>query len=209
MNKLNAYEVLDMPLTGKGNPILLPCNDIPKRLIPFDKALSTVKQDAYVHFYLEDYQFERVWSKPKKYVDLLSKFDGVLMPDFSVYLDMPVPMQKWNMYRNKFIARFFQDHGVNVIPIVQIVMPSLFEDMIDGLPQNSILAVNCSNMVNRYLAKRLLRNEMFQVKERLCPTHILCYGINDALSDFDNTICYENERFNRLRNVSPKTNAPR
>ena len=37
-----------------------------------------------VHFFLHDYQFERVWRYPDRYTDCLSKFAFVLSPDFSL-----------------------------------------------------------------------------------------------------------------------------
>lgn len=199
MDELNAYEVLDMQLTAKGNPVVLSCNSVPRRLVPFDKALSSVRTDAFVHFFVEDYQFERIWAKPKKYLDLLARFDGVLMPDFSVYLDMPLPMQRWNIYRNKFMARYFQDGGLQVIPIVQIVVPELLDDVLDGLPAKSTIAINCANMVNRPLAQRLLRHQLHMAVYALNPTSILCYGNDAMLNDFENVIHYENTHLKRFR----------
>lgn len=42
-----------------------------------------------VHFYLDDYQFERVYNNPYRYIDKLSQYRFVLSPDFSLYLEMP------------------------------------------------------------------------------------------------------------------------
>ncbi len=70
---------------------------VPARLIPFNVAmrLNRVPANCGVHFYLDDYQFERVWNAPERYVEKLRKFSCVLTPDFSLYLDMPRAMKIW------------------------------------------------------------------------------------------------------------------
>lgn len=40
-----------------------------------------------VHFFLDDYQFTRVWTDPDKYTAMLQRFKYVLTPDFSLYTD--------------------------------------------------------------------------------------------------------------------------
>ena len=48
------------------------------------------RQGKGVHFYLDDYQFERIWFDINRYCELLSDYDVVLSPDFSIYIDWPV-----------------------------------------------------------------------------------------------------------------------
>ena len=47
-----------------------------------------------VHFYLDDYQFERVWTKFERNVEMLAKFEAVLSPDWSMYRDWPMAVQR-------------------------------------------------------------------------------------------------------------------
>lgn len=37
---------------------------VPSRLIGFNYALRTRRRNAGVHFFIDDYQFERVWRQP-------------------------------------------------------------------------------------------------------------------------------------------------
>ena len=79
---------------GKLNmPKLNRCDFVPKSLTGFNYAKSATKFDTTLHFFVDDYQFERLWNSPKQYIELLKKFDAVLTPDFSLYMDMPLPMQ--------------------------------------------------------------------------------------------------------------------
>lgn len=69
-------------------PCIRATEHIPNRLISFTKAKMTTDFDQWIHFYQDDYLFERVWTKPKEYIDLFKKFNGVILPDFSLYRDM-------------------------------------------------------------------------------------------------------------------------
>ena len=83
----------------------IPCieaeDQLPTRLIPFSKAFGSKDYDAWVHFYEDDVGFERLWNQPNKYMPILKKYAGVISPDFSVYRDMPLVMQQWNIYRSR------------------------------------------------------------------------------------------------------------
>lgn len=91
----------------------------PNRLMSFSKAVKSKDFDCWVHFYEDDAVFERIWNNPRKYLPLLEKFNGVICPDFSLYRDMPLVMQYWNIYRSRAIGRWLQDNGINVIANVR------------------------------------------------------------------------------------------
>ena len=64
------------------------------------------------HFCIDDYQiFERVWRNPQKCIDLLRKFDCVVCPDFSIYIDMPLPMKLWNLYKSRALGHWWQQEA--------------------------------------------------------------------------------------------------
>lgn len=91
----------------------------PDAMIPFNKAKTSRRKDVGVHFFIDDYQFERVWRSPQLYVDMLKKYAFVCAPDFSMYLDMPLAMKIWNVYRSRMVASYWQRNGVRVVPTLQ------------------------------------------------------------------------------------------
>ena len=105
---------------------------VPEDLIGFNYVLNKPDYTKGVHFFLDDYQFERVWNRPDNYVDKLSKFDCVLTPDFSLYTDFPLAMQIWNTYRSRLIGRYWQDCGVTVIPTVSWSTHESYNFCFDG-----------------------------------------------------------------------------
>lgn len=192
---------VEMGLTNNGYPLVKSTATIPSLLLPFDKAIRSRQYESFVHFFIEDYQFERIWNQPNKYVPLFRKFNGIIMPDFSVYYDMPLPMIRWNIYRNKFIAAFMQSHGIDVIPNVQIVEPQLWEDAIAGIAPNGVIAINCMGVKRRYFARRLLVNQIDFIIRELQPIAIVAYGNDCILKQFDNVINFENNHITRIRYV--------
>lgn len=60
--------------------------DFPE-LIGFNYAKTTKnRQNKGVHFFLDDYQFLRLWNNPTAYLDILKGFRCVLTPDFHYML---------------------------------------------------------------------------------------------------------------------------
>ncbi len=87
-------------------PIIKTSSSIPDKLVTFSNAVSKAWEDydCWVMFYEHDAKFERLWNNPKKYLEKLKKYKGVISPDFSLYRNMPLVMQQWNTYRNRALA---------------------------------------------------------------------------------------------------------
>jgi hypothetical protein len=95
-----------------------------------------------VHFFLDDYRFETVWSRPLRALEHLSKHRILLTPDFSLYADWPLVMQQWNVYRNRWCGRYWQALGFQVIPTLSWSTSESFDFCFDGIPQNSLVTVS-------------------------------------------------------------------
>ncbi len=101
----NAFLVSDAEYDGLFElPVIKGTNLVPEKLISFSKALSSIDYNQWVHFYEFDVTFERLWRNPRKYLELLKKYEGIILPDFSLYYDMPLSMQLWNIYRSRAIG---------------------------------------------------------------------------------------------------------
>lgn len=157
----------------------------PKRLVGFNYALSMKrerKKGSYCHFFLDDYQFERTWRHPEQYLKTLSEFDGVLTPDFSLYADMPMPMQRWNIYRARALGYYWQRNGMTVIPTLGWSTPDSYDFCFDGIPMRSTVAVSTVGVINSKDSMNLWRYGMDEALYRLDPSRVLVYG---KMPDFD------------------------
>lgn len=163
-------------------PIIKNNNYIPDDLIGFNYAKSCKERNCGVHFYVDDYQFERVWNCPERYVELLWEYDCVLSPDFSLYLDMPMPMKIWNIYRSRQIGAFFQSRGIKVIPTISWAEPETFEFCFQGIPKGSIVSVSTIGVKEKKTALDIWNAGMREMIKRIEPCAIVVYG---GKLDFD------------------------
>ena len=149
---------------------------IPNELIGFNYAKTSKRKDVGVHFYVDDYQFERIWSAPEKYVDVLAEYDCILSPDFSLYMDMPMPMKIWNTYRSRQIGAYYQSKGLRVIPTMSWAEAATFEFCFQGVPKGSVVSVSTIGVKRSADATQTWRAGMQEMIRRIEPTTILVYG---------------------------------
>lgn len=111
--------------------------------IPFNYAKSCKYPEGKgIHFYVDDYQFARLWNKPDDYIRLLKRFDAVCTPDFSQYTDMPAAMRIYNHYRKHWLGAYWQMHGIHVIPTICWSDTKSYDWCFDGEPTNSVISIS-------------------------------------------------------------------
>lgn len=163
-------------------PTLEPVDFTPTGLLPFNYAKTADDHDQTLHFFVDDYQFERLWSAPGKYLQLIQGFEAVLTPDFSLYLDMPLPMQQWNEYRRRALGNYWQRNGVTVIPTLSWSDRRSYGFCFDGLPEESTLATSTVGVKTSDEAMKGWRAGMKAAIKKLKPKKLLLYG---GCIDFD------------------------
>ena len=149
------------------------------QFIGFNYAKTCEKQqktDFGVHFFLDDYQFNRLWNRPDKYIPLLSKFKYVLSPDFSMYTDYPKAMQMWKHYQKHWLGAYMELFGIKVIPTVGWSDKESFKWCFDGDPKNSIVAVSSIGTQKDKESKQLFLEGYNKMLEVLKPIKILFWG---------------------------------
>lgn len=95
MRFIENFNVGQFPTAGEYNiPVLMPYNYEPTEFIGFNFARSTKnKKEKGIHFFIDDYQFERLWREPLKYINLIGEFHSIMTRDFSLYTDFPKALQ--------------------------------------------------------------------------------------------------------------------
>jgi hypothetical protein len=129
-----------------------------------------------VHFFIDDYQMERCWRRCDSYTELLKKFKYVCSPDFSLYSDFPIALQIFYHYKKQWLAAYWKERGVNVIPSVNWSTEKSFEFCFDGIPKNCCVAVSSLGAQKAESAKKLFLNGYNEMLRRLEPTQILICG---------------------------------
>lgn len=158
-------------------PLLRKCTEVPAELVGFNYMLTTAPRPGLgIHFYVDDYQFERVWNDPGQYCERLAAFDFVLTPDFSLYLDMPMAMKVWNTYRSRLIGQILQDMGVNVIPTLSWAEDGTFQFCFDGIEPGGVVSVSTIGVKRDEAATGIWKVGMDEALKRLTPSTVLVYG---------------------------------
>lgn len=158
-------------------PEILPVYDLPKikEWIPFNYVLSDTEPEGKgVHFFIDDYQFERIWNNPDPYMEKLKKYACVTAPDFSPFTDMPFSLQVFNHYRKHWCARYMQENGLTVIPTIRTNTDFRFQDLfLDGTPTGAII---CFSSMWVSCKESEFMKDYKKVIEKLKPKKIYIYG---------------------------------
>lgn len=183
-------------------PIIENNNYIPNDLIGFNYAKTSENKKAGIHFYLDDYQFERIWNNPEEYVDLLSEYECILSPDFSLYMDMAYAVKIWNVYRSRLIGQYYQQRGIKVIPTISWAEKETFEFCFDGIPKGSIVSVSTIGVKRDTKALKIWKDGMDAMIEHIQPKTILVYG---GKLDYDykdiNVVYFNNKVTERMKEI--------
>ena len=145
--------------------------------IPFNCAAAEKDRERKgVHFFIDDYQFNRLWTNIDRYVDMLSQFKYIMTPDFSTYTDFPKAIQIYNHYRKHWAGAYLQEAGVWVIPTISWSTPDSFDWCFDGEPKGGCVAVSSVGCMNSQQKKELFLKGYMAMLERLRPESVIFYG---------------------------------
>ena len=162
-----------------GFPALSPCDARPTGAVPCNYAKTTpegARAGRMLHFFKDDYQFERFWTSPERYLEYLRGYECVLTPDFSLYMDMPAPMQAWNRYRSLALGLWWQRNGVPVVPTLSWAGPATYSFCFAGVPSHATVATSTVGVAADGRAREVFHDGMAEAMRRLEPSRVIVYG---------------------------------
>lgn len=175
------YENLNkQTYTGTGEydiPVIKGADFSVENWISFNFAKSCDEPRRHgIHFFIDDYQFLRLWKNPDAYLPLLRKFQAVCTPDFSTYTDFPKAVQIYNHYRKHWLGAYWQEHGIRVIPTISWSDEDSYSWCFDGEPVGGMVAISSVGTQGGEKATRLFEAGYSEMKRRLKPSSIVLYG---------------------------------
>ena len=157
--------------------------------ISFNFAKSCEEPEKHgVHFFVDDYQFMRLWKNPDTYLPMLQRFQAVCTPDFSTYTDFPKAIQVYNHYRKHWLGAYWQEHGIKVIPTISWSDEASHEWCFDGEPVGGMVAVSSVGTQGNKVSAQLFEAGYREMKRRLRPEVIVMYGTVPECCEGDNII---------------------
>lgn len=217
------YDKLNLSVTFEsdnkyGIPTIKKEDFVPDWLVPYRQRIRTdldISTGA-VHFFLDDYRFEPVWTKPMDTFSVVSKIGAALSPDFSLYTKYPISAQIWNTYRNRWLGCFWQAQNLKVIPTICWSDEKSYEFCFLGVEKGSTVAISTVGANKSKNAGEFFKKGYFKMIEVIEPSLILCYGesapfnleeynkvrwypsywknIRDALKQKEGNIAYESNQ---------------
>ena len=159
---------------------------VPDHLLGFDElpVKYELPPKTGIHFFAHDYQIQCMWTRPYENIEKLSKYDCVLMPDFSTYWDMPMAMKIWNTYRMHLISQMMQDAGLEVIPIIRGLGDETLSWCYSALEPGGVYVYSTQGVKTTHgTFKDICRRELTGAIKELKPECIVLYG-DDIGFDF-------------------------
>ncbi len=178
---------------------------LPKQLMSYQRVGNSqqpIPPGTALHFYVYDYLFDSehgIWNSLIRGVEFkrgfnlqkLQGFDYIIVPDFSLYLDMPIAMQIWNIYRSRVVAYALQQLGYKVIINVRWTDENSYEFCFEGIEDGSVVAVGSYGCSKKGKDKQLFENGLKELIKRIKPKNILFYG---TITHSAKTILEENKQ---------------
>ena len=143
-------------------------------------AYSSIKKDDKeenkrkgVHFFIDDYRFNSVYSNPDKSWDKLSQYSFIWTPDFSTDADMPLWRQLESVAHSRWCGAKWQSKNANVVTTITWSTPISYDFCFDGVEKESIVAVG---MIGCKKRKRAFLHGYDAMLERVNPSAVICFG---------------------------------
>lgn len=173
----NSFLVKDAMYDGEIEiPKITTSNLLPEKVISFSKAKSGRGCDSWIHFYEQDSRFECFWNNPQRYLPIIKRYKGIISPDYSLYYDMPLCMQMWNIYRGRALAHWLNENGVDVIPNIRWGDNRTFEMSCLGVEGGKTIAVGTHGCIKTVIERNMFIAGFDYVVNRLEPQTIVVYG---------------------------------
>lgn len=130
-----------------------------------------------IHFFMPDKRFAyAVWNRLEKTTREIIKFNAVLAPDFSLFVDAPDEVNRYAVYKSRFVAAYWLRCGLQVIPTASWAGASSLDFCFEGLPMRSVIAVCGTGVRWCRSAWELWCYALRRLEAEKQPTLILVYG---------------------------------
>ena len=104
--------------------------------------------------------------------EILKQYDCIFSPDFSLYMDMPMPMKIWNIYRSRLIGQYYQNQGIKVIPTISWAEKETFKFCFEGIPKGSIVTISTIGVKRNEEALKIWKDGVDELIKRIKPSTI-------------------------------------
>lgn len=148
----------------------------PKELVQWDQRRSAKDPSGTgLSFYSEDSTFNGVLSHPIRYTDYLRRYGCIVGVDSSPYDNMPLAVQKSQIYLGLAITYYYGRKGLKIIPNVRLGdMRTL--SALEAFPKHTLIAIGTNGFIKAKDNHHIFSEEVKRVVSTLDPLGIIVYG---------------------------------
>lgn len=182
----NLHLAQDMNFTeSNGIPIVQSyTGTVDFQVYPFTEKKKHIGDTSALHFFLDDYKFHSAITRNLELTThSIINYGYVFAPDCSLYVDVPKQVNVNAIYNSRFAAAYWQNCGLNVIPVASWGNVSSLSYCFEGLPMQSVIAVCGTGHDHCKGAKTLWNYAVKTLIDRLNPTTLIVYGGNQDEMD--------------------------
>ena len=162
-----------------GYPIIegwMVAKEPPEELAQWDQRNCVKDEDKTgMSFYCGDHTFTPVQNNPRAYVDKLKKYKCIIGLDASPYDNMPLVVQKSQIFCNLAITYYFGMQGIKVVPNVRVGCEDTLSSL-EAYPKNHLISIGTNGFTRDLKNRDIFERQVRQVVEYLDPSGIIVYG---------------------------------
>ena len=168
-------------------PVIHGSSKIPEDLVLFtDCEKEKHPENKSIHFYQYDENFANCLeneAKLTKKLYVFRKFQSVILPDYSIYRDMPFAHQIYQIYKSRSIGSFLMQNKIRVIPNIRWGDERTLKIACDGIDKWGVVAVGVQGGYKNAENSDCFEKGFYKMLDILEPETVLCYGkLSYALS---------------------------
>ena len=190
----NEFEIPNLLLDQQAGKLLLP-------FAPWGADSRLRKDVATYHFYVDDYRFEAIFKDPIKV--LTSGVKALVEPNLSVYDTTPLAYGLQQIYKKRWISRYFQECGIMVYVDLNVSIKFAEYNKM-GIPEgyNAFFTRGYNGRLE-YLKREL---EVAREISGLQTPNLLVYGGGDEVQKFcvNNSLVYIEQFINDKKGKNGK-----
>ena len=151
--------------------------EIPKNVYQWDRRQDVVEEskDIAMSFYCNDPGFTPILGNPKGYLEKLKKYGMVVGMDASPYDNMPLVVQKSQIFLNLAITFYYGLNGIKIIPNVRLGNDDTLSSL-DAYPSGTLISIGTNGFTWKLKNRDIFKKQVDFIVAKLRPSGIIVYG---------------------------------
>jgi len=148
----------------------------PKEIIQWDRRCDVVNpKETTISFYCQDPGFQPILNNPQNYVEKLSQYGQVIGLDASPYDNMPLVVQKSQIFLNLACTYYYGSKGIKIIPNVRLGDNRTLSSL-EAYPRHTLIAIGTHGFTKLLENRHIFAEQVNIIVNELEPAGICVYG---------------------------------